>query len=249
MKSILSFFFSLCTLLMMTTTTSGCQMQDATGLPSTNFFEISTPMGNMVIELYDDTPIHRDNFKKLASDGFFDGTTFHRVIGGFMIQGGDPNSKDDDPSNDGNGGPGYTIPAEIVSGRYHKRGAIASARLGDSANPERESSGSQFYIVHGSIYPEEFLDQFQSRAQQAIPDSTFEFSAEARATYMNDGGAPMLDGMYTVFGELVDGFEVMDQITRILTPNRANQRGDPSMGDMPMIDVTMQVRPIPEYQK
>ena len=205
-------------------------------------------MGTMVIELYDDTPVHRDNFKKLAQEGFFDGTNFHRVIGGFMIQGGDPNSRDDDPNNDGGGGPGYTLPAEIVPGRYHKRGALASARMGDDMNPERESSGSQFYIVHGSIYPEESLDQLENRLKQTIPDSTFAYSAEARAAYMNEGGAPMLDGMYTVFGELVTGYDVMDRITRVLTPNRAGQRGLPN-GDMPMIPVTMEVRPIPGYER
>ncbi len=202
----------------------------------------------MVIELYDDTPVHRDNFKKLAQEGFFDGTNFHRVIGGFMIQGGDPNSRDDDPNNDGGGGPGYTLPAEIVPGHYHKRGALASARMGDDMNPERESSGSQFYIVHGSIYPEESLDQLENRLKQTIPDSTFSYSAEAKAAYMSEGGAPMLDGMYTVFGELVTGYDVMDRITRVLTPNRAGQRGLPN-GDMPMISVTMEVRPIPGYER
>lgn len=223
-------------------------MQTAKSLSDTDFFEIVTPMGTMVIELYDDTPGHRDNFKKLANERFFDGTTFHRVIGGFMIQGGDPNSKDDDPMNDGAGGPGYQIPAEIVPGRYHKRGALASARTGDNMNPERESSGSQFYIVHGSIYPEESLDQLEGRLQQMIPDSTFEFSAEAKATYMEEGGAPMLDGMYTVFGELVEGYDVLDRITRVLTPNRAGQRGSPG-GDRPMIPVTMEVRPLPNYER
>ena len=246
MKFIQFSFFPLFILAMMTT--SSCQTQTVNGLPATNFFEISTSMGTMVIELYDDTPVHRDNFKKLANEGFFDGTTFHRVIGGFMIQGGDPNSKDDDPTNDGVGGPGYTLPAEILPGRYHKRGALATARSGDNMNPERESNGSQFYIVHGSIYPEEFLDQLQSRAQQMIPDSTFEFSAEARATYMSEGGAPMLDGMYTVFGELVEGYEVLDRVTRVLTPNRAGQRGSP-MGDMPMVEVSMEVRPLPGYDR
>lgn len=246
MKFIQFSFFPLFILAMMTT--SSCQTQTVNGLPVTNFFEISTSMGTMVIELYDDTPIHRDNFKKLANEGFFDGTTFHRVIGGFMIQGGDPNSKDDDPTNDGAGGPGYTLPAEILPGRYHKRGALATARSGDNMNPARESNGSQFYIVHGSIYPEEFLDQLQSRAQQMIPDSTFEYSGEARATYMNEGGAPMLDGMYTVFGELIEGYEVLDRITRVLTPNRAGQRGSP-MGDMPMVEVTMEVRPLPGYDR
>lgn len=235
-------------LIMVLMTTASCQMQNANGLQETNFFEISTPMGIMVIQLYDDTPIHRDNFKKLVNEGVLSGTTFHRVIGGFMIQGGDPNSKDDDPNNDGLGGPGYTIPAEIVPDRYHKRGALASARTGDNMNPERESSGSQFYIVHGSIYPQESLDQLQSRLQQMIPDSTFEFSGEARSHYMTEGGAPMLDGMYTVFGELVSGFDVLDKITRVLTPNRAGQRGLPT-GDMPMIPITMEVRPLPGYER
>jgi len=235
-------------LIMVLMTATSCQMQNANGLQETNFFEISTPMGVMVIELYDDTPEHRDNFKKLVDDGTLSGTTFHRVIGGFMIQGGDPNSKDDDPNNDGMGGPGYTLPAEIVPDRYHKRGALATARSGDNMNPERESNGSQFYIVHGSIYPEESLTQLQSHLQQMIPDSTFEFSAEAKSHYMSEGGAPMLDGMYTVFGELVSGFDVLDRITRVLTPNRAGQRGLPT-GDMPMIPITMEVRPLHGYER
>lgn len=241
-------FFCLTLLLITVMTTSGCARQANSGLSATNFFEISTPMGAMIIELYDDTPIHRDNFKKLAGEGFFDSTTFHRVIGGFMIQGGDPNSKDDNPNNDGMGDPGYTIPAEIVPGRYHKRGALATARAGDNMNPDRESNGSQFYIVHGSIYPGEFLDQVQNRLQQMIPDSTFEYSSEARATYTTEGGAPMLDGMYTVFGELVEGFDVLDRITRVLTPSRAGQRGSPN-GDRPMLDITMEVRPLADYAK
>ena len=226
----------------------GCGIQSANSVTETNFYEITTPMGDMVIELYDDTPIHRDNFKKLVSEGTLDGTTFHRVIGGFMIQGGDPNSKDDDPNNDGVGDLGYTLPAEIISGRYHKRGALASARTGDNMNPNRESSASQFYIVHGSIYPIDFLDQLESRLQQMIPDSTFEYSSEARKTYLNEGGAPMLDGMYTVFGELVTGYDVLDRITRVLTPNRAGQRGLPA-GDRPMIQITMEVRPLPNYER
>ncbi len=229
-------------------TTSSCQMQTANGLQNTNYYEISTNMGTMVIMLYDETPIHRDNFKQLVNEGTLNGTTFHRIIGGFMIQGGDPNSKDDDPANDGMGGPGYTLPAEIVSGLYHKRGALASARSGDNMNPERESNGSQFYIVHGSIYPIEFLDQIQSRLQQSIPDSTFEFSSDAIVTYTSEGGAPMLDGMYTVFGELVEGFDVLDRITRVLTPNRTGQRGNPAGEDRPMVDIAMEVRPLPNYE-
>lgn len=134
---------------------------------------IETPFGEMKAILYDQTPEHKENFIKLAEDGFYDGTTFHRVIKGFMIQGGDPNSKDGNPSNNGTGGPGYTIPAEIKPELKHNRGAIAAAR---TQNPEKRSSGSQFYIVH------------------------------------NDKGAKSLDGQYTVFGQVIDGLEVIDKI-------------------------------------
>ncbi|MCS7072889.1 MAG: peptidylprolyl isomerase [Bacteroidia bacterium] len=108
---------------------------------------LKTDFGEMVILLYDCTPLHKKNFLKLAESGFYNGTTFHRVIKGFMIQGGDPNSKDNDPNNDGQGGPGYTIPAEIIDTLKHVKGMVAAARLGDQVNPKRESSGSQFYIV------------------------------------------------------------------------------------------------------
>jgi cyclophilin family peptidyl-prolyl cis-trans isomerase len=103
---------------------------------------------SMIAILYAKTPKHRDNFVKLVNEGFYNGTTFHRIIPGFMIQGGDPNSKDSNPYNEGQGGPGYTIPAEIDTSYKHIRGAIAAARMGDNVNPQRESSGSQFYIVH-----------------------------------------------------------------------------------------------------
>ncbi|KAA6437547.1 peptidylprolyl isomerase [Rufibacter glacialis] len=108
---------------------------------------ISTPQGTMRLVLFEDTPKHRENFLKLVKDKFYDGTTFHRVIDGFMIQGGDPNSKDDDPHNDGAGSPGKTIPAEILPHHKHVYGALAAARMGDQMNPKRESSGSQFYLV------------------------------------------------------------------------------------------------------
>lgn len=118
-------------------------------LPATNYYEIATPAGAFVVRLSDETPVHRGNFKKLAAEGFYDGTAFHRVVRGFMIQGGDPNSRDDDPANDGQGGPGYTLPAEIVPGMSHTVGALAAARQGDPVNPDRRSSGSQFYVVTG----------------------------------------------------------------------------------------------------
>ncbi|MFN3404345.1 MAG: peptidylprolyl isomerase [Cytophagaceae bacterium] len=111
---------------------------------------ISTEFGDMVILLFDQTPKHKENFIKLAGEGYFDGTTFHRIIKNFMIQGGDPNSKDEDPNNDGHGGPGYTIPAEFVPELKHIKGALAAARMGDAVNPNKESSGSQFYIVQNN---------------------------------------------------------------------------------------------------
>jgi cyclophilin family peptidyl-prolyl cis-trans isomerase len=134
-------------------TVAGCAgSRDATEpspLPATNYYEIATPHGAFVVRLSDETPVHRDNFKKLVAEGFYDGTTFHRVIRGFMIQGGDPNSRDDDAANDGQGGPGYTLPAEIVPGAAHTVGAVAAARKADQVNPEQRSSGSQFYVVTG----------------------------------------------------------------------------------------------------
>lgn len=127
---------------------------------------IETPKGEILLYLYDVTPEHKANFLKLAGEGFYDGTTFHRVIPQFMIQGGDPNSKDDDPTNDGQGGPGYTQAAEIVEGLRHKRGALAAARLGDQVNPEKRSSGSQFYIVQrGKLTPQE-VQQMEMQQNQ-----------------------------------------------------------------------------------
>lgn len=120
---------------------------------------IDTDFGEMYVVLYDETPLHKENFLKLAKEGFYDSTTFHRVMNEFMIQGGDPNSKDDIPFNDGQGGPGYTIEAEFNPKFIHKKGALAAARLGDQQNPERKSSGSQFYIVHGISVENSMLDQ------------------------------------------------------------------------------------------
>ncbi|TPE44721.1 peptidylprolyl isomerase [Pontibacter mangrovi] len=156
---------------------------------------ISTPQGDIKLVLFDDTPQHKANFLKHTKEGFYDGTTFHRVIDGFMIQGGDPNSKDDNPRNDGAGSPGYTVPAEINPAHKHVRGAVAAARQGDFVNPERASSGSQFYIVE------------------------------------NHDGAPMLDEVYTVFGQVVDGLDVIDKIAEQPTDGR----------DRPMTDIKMKV--------
>src|SRR5574344_2663857 len=135
--------------------------------------KISTSLGDINVKLYDETPLHRDNFLKLAKEGYYNGTIFHRVIKEFMIQGGDPDSRDPQPgAHYGVGGPEYTIPAEIKPGFFHKRGALAAARQGDEVNPERKSSGSQFYIAWGKTYNQgqlgQLSKQLEVQAQQQI---------------------------------------------------------------------------------
>ncbi len=177
---------------------------------------IKTDYGDMTAMLYNDTPKHRDNFIKLIKDGWYEGSEFHRVINGFMIQGG--------ASADGQQDPGYTIEAEIRPGHFHKRGALAAARQGDQVNPEKRSSGSQFYVVQGSVLNDQILDQYEERLQT-------EFNEEQRQAYKTVGGAPHLDGAYTVFGEVISGFEVIDKIANVVT----NQR------DKPIKEVTMSI--------
>ncbi len=172
---------------------------------------ISTTQGDITIELYNETPLHRDNFLKLVEEGFYDGTLFHRVIKDFMIQGGDPHSRDAEPGERlGVGGPGYTIPAEFVQGKFHHKGAIAAARQGDQVNPRKESSGSQFYIVQGRIVPSQELDAIEQRTGKT-------FSNEQRLAYTTEGGVPHLDDEYTVFGRVISGMEVVDRIAAMRT--------------------------------
>ena len=136
--------------------------------------KISTSLGDITVRLYDDTPIHRDNFLKLASEGYYNGTLFHRVIRDFMIQGGDPDSKGAPAGKQlGVGGPDYTLQAEIKPHLFHKRGALCAARLGDEVNPNRESSGSQFYIVWGSVYNPSQLKQMEKQMKQNLVAVTF----------------------------------------------------------------------------
>lgn len=185
--------------------------------------EIQTPYGNMLAELYESTPGHRDNFLKLAEEGFYEGLVFHRVIEGFMIQGGDPASRG--AAKDeilGSGGPGYQIPAEFDPGHVHVKGAIAAARTGDAVNPEKKSSGSQFYIVQGQPIDAGALKNFEIRRGM-------EYSEEQRQTYINRGGTPFLDGEYTVFGRVIDGLEVIDRIAAVQTT-----RVDRPEEDIPM---------------
>ena len=142
--------------------------------------KIQTMLGDIVVRLYDETPIHRDNFMKLVKDGYYDGTLFHRVIKDFMIQGGDPDSKGAPAGKMlGVGGPDYTLEAEIKDGLFHKRGALAAARQGDEVNPERRSSGSQFYIVWGQVYNEGQLRQFSKQLRMQKVQTAFNNLAAA----------------------------------------------------------------------
>lgn len=149
--------------------------------------KISTPKGDIVVRLYDETPQHRDNILKLAGEGFYNGTLFHRVIKDFMIQGGDPESKGAAKgARLGSGGPGYNVPAEIVPGLFHKRGALAAARLGDEANPERKSSGSQFYICWGQVYNQGQIGQLEKQMVMQAQQSVFNALAAERRDKIMD---------------------------------------------------------------
>ncbi|MFN4852894.1 MAG: peptidylprolyl isomerase [Bacteroidota bacterium] len=245
--------------------------------------EIKTSQGNIVVKLYEKTPLHRANFIRLVKKGFYDSLIFHRIIPTFMIQGGDPDSKRAaSGAMLGNGGPGYTIPAEILPEYFHKKGALAGARLGDDVNPTKASSGSQFYLVQGKVFTEAELTQMAQRMSnmkrqqngqklyqeylnrpenaallrtvirlqqaqnrdslelvskaaieyvnsqlQKIPD--FSFTPEQIKAYSTLGGAPHLDGGYTVFGEVVEGLDVIDKIATL----------DRDSNDRPKNDVRM----------
>lgn len=167
---------------------------------------ISTSLGDITIALYDETPKHKENFIKLVEENYYDSVLFHRIIKEFMIQTGDPDSKGAAAGQPlGMGGPDYRIPAEFVPSLYHKRGAVAAARMGDNVNPAKESSGSQFYIVDGKKWTNEELNMITQRMGKT-------FSKEQIETYTTVGGVPFLDGDYTVFGEVVEGMDVVDKI-------------------------------------
>ena len=238
---------------------------------------IETTEGTIKVKLYNETPLHKANFLKLVNESFYDGVLFHRVIKNFMIQTGDPDSKNAAAgARLGSGGPGYTVPAEINPMFFHKKGALAAARQGDQVNPNRESSGSQFYIVQGETFTDEELNMIEEnanrgmvmplimkfiyaqgneayasrfeKAQQAqnidslnalgaqvealIADqinalNTFKFTPEQREVYKTIGGTPHLDGAYTVFGEVIEGLEIVDKIAATRT----------AAGDRPATDI------------
>lgn len=239
---------------------------------------IKTSLGDITVRLYDETPLHRDNFVKLAREGYYDGTLFHRVIKDFMIQGGDPDSKGAPAGKKlGIGGPDYTIEAEIKPTLFHKRGALAAARQGDEVNPERRSSGSQFYIVWGQVYNQgqikqfakqmemqqmqqafnalamqhreeimqlrrdrnreglqELQDKLANEAQQQVKAKGAGMTAEQQEIYTTIGGTPHLDGQYTVFGEVEEGLDIVDQIQQAAT----------GRGDRPIEDIEMKMEVI-----
>ncbi len=177
---------------------------------------IHTTKGDITVKLYNDTPLHRDNFIKLVNEGWYNGSPFHRVINNFMIQGGSNSNGTQDP--------GYTIDAEIRDNHYHKKGVLAAARMPDNINPDKKSSGSQFYIVQGQVIPPSYLDRTTIKTGH-------QFTKEQKQVYSTLGGTPHLDGGYTVFGEVIMGMDVVDKIAGVKT----------SRGDVPVEPVTMTI--------
>lgn len=244
--------------------------------------DIETTEGHIVVMLYNETPLHRDNFIKLVKEGYYDGTLFHRVIENFMIQGGDGDSRNAKPGQQlGTGGPGYTVPAEVVFPQcYHKRGALAAARQGDDINPLRASSGSQFYIVTGTVFNAGQLGQLERQMQmqqeqgifnalvsahvdeikrlrlnrdqaglmalqeqliaetkqQVAGQGKFAYTQQQRDCYASTGGTPHLDGQYTVFGEVVEGMDVVAKIEGAQTDNHDRPVEDVKVISMKIIE-------------
>jgi cyclophilin family peptidyl-prolyl cis-trans isomerase len=191
--------------------------------------ELTTSKGVIVLRLSDSTPQHRDNFLKLVKQHYYDSILFHRVIKNFVIQAGDPNSKKAKPGEPlGNGGPGYTVPAEFKPALFHKKGALAAARTGDDVNPLKASSGSQFYIVQGRVFTDAGLDSVETFRLKGR-----KLPLEHRAVYKTLGGAPHLDQNYTVFGEVIKGLEVVDSIAS--TTTSGGQGGNRPLSDMKII--------------
>ena len=179
---------------------------------------LQTTMGDIRIALSDSTPVHRDNFVCQVQEHFYDSLLFHRVIKGFMIQTGDPNSRHAEPGITlGDDSTDFTLPSEFRTPLlYHQRGAVAAAREGDDVNPERRSSGRQFYIVWGTTYSSQTLDDIAKKVAEAT-DGRTTMTPEMRTTYRKTGGSPHLDGQYTVFGWVVEGLDVVDRIQRVYT--------------------------------
>ena len=242
---------------------------------------LETTMGNITVKLYNETPKHRDNFIKLVKEGTYDSTLFHRVIKNFMIQAGDPQSKTaTDTTTLGNGDVGYTLPAEFNPKFFHKKGALAAARLGDDVNPKKESSGCQFYIVTGRKFSEaqmismenqlndarlenvfnelarkhmkeiykmrknndqdslmDLQDSLIAQAEaQVAKEPEFKFTPEQVKAYTTVGGTPHLDGAYTVFGEVLEGMDIVDKIQKVKTDRNDRPEEDVVIKKVTVID-------------
>ncbi len=179
-----------------------------------------TSKGEIIIRLSDSTPLHRDNFLRLVKSHFYDSIIFHRVINEFMIQAGDPKTKRMTPDvKPGENDQGYTVPAEFRTGLFHKKGVIAAARTGDDVNPQKASSGSQFYLVQGKVFTDSGLDSVEN-----IRLKGRKLPLEHRAVYKTVGGTPHLDQNYTVFGEIISGLSVVDTIAAV--PTNGRESGD-----------------------
>jgi len=173
--------------------------------------------GNVGLKLYDETPKHKESFLSLVKKGFYDGQTFHRIIRGFMLQGGDPYSKDPNKQHMlGQGGPGYRVPAEILPGYIHSRGILSAAREGDQINPKRES-GSQFFIVTGMPLNDIILNKMEHAIDSINQSTGFKYTDDERTLYKKVGGAPWLDQQYTVFGEVAYGMDIIAQVEKVNT--------------------------------
>lgn len=201
-----------------------CMLSAFSAKPKNQYISIKTNKGECIIKLYNETPKHRDNFIALTKKRIFNGSLFHRIIKDFMIQGGDPDSKNAKPGEEvGNGSVGYTVPAEFSDSLFHKRGALGAAR---DNNPAKASSGSQFYIVQGKKFTEEQLNTAEeTRLKFKIPEWQ-------REIYKTTGGTPHLDRNYTVFGEVVRGMEMVDAIAILEKDAR----------DRPLVDLNMSIR-------
>ena len=212
--------------LVITILSCACSTTRVTNTDNRKDVLLQTSMGNIIVRLSDATPLHRDNFIKLVKSKFYNGILFHRVINKFMIQAGDPDSRNAAPGKPlGEGGPGYTVPAELRPELFHKKGVIAAAREGDDVNPLKASSGSQFYLTQGRVFTSVQLDSLEIKRLKGrkIPEAH-------RAVYTTLGGVPHLDQNYTVFGEVVKGIEVIDSIAAVPTSKGKDK-------DRPLTDV------------
>lgn len=212
---------------------ASCNAARVTGADKRKDVLLQTSMGNITVRLSDATPLHRDNFIKLVKSKYYDGILFHRVINRFMIQAGDPDSRNASAGQPlGNGGPGYTVPAEFRPELFHKKGMIAAAREGDDINPAKASSGSQFYLTQGKVFTPAELDSLEIKRLKGrkIP-------AAHRKVYETLGGVPHLDQNYTVFGEVIAGIEVIDNIAVVPTSKGADK--DRPLKDVKIISARM----------